>query len=69
MDDKHRRGLCYHCEEKWHPQHKCNSHKVYPLQGCEEMVEPLMDLVEEPAEPQAPTNLPIKKPEISLNAI
>lgn len=39
------------------------------LQGCEEMVEPIMDLVEEPTATQEPPTLPLEEPAISLNAI
>ncbi|KAF5481507.1 hypothetical protein F2P56_002149 [Juglans regia] len=36
MDEKRRKGLCYHCDEKWNPLHKCKSPKIYLLQGSED---------------------------------
>lgn len=32
MDEKKKKGLCYHCEEKWNPSHVCKSPKTYLLQ-------------------------------------
>lgn len=69
MDDKRRRFLCYHCREKWHPQLKCKFPKVYLLQGQENVVEPIMELDEEPVAQQEPAIVPLEESEISLNAI
>ncbi|XP_040996067.1 uncharacterized protein LOC121242242 [Juglans microcarpa x Juglans regia] len=33
MDEKRRKGLCFHCEEKWNPNHVCKKTKVYFIQG------------------------------------
>lgn len=32
IDEKRRKGLCYHCEEKWGPGHVCKKPKVYLIQ-------------------------------------
>ncbi|XP_042979911.1 uncharacterized protein LOC122310090 [Carya illinoinensis] len=29
MDEKRKRGLCFHCEEKWNPSHVCKNLRVY----------------------------------------
>ncbi|KAF5469943.1 hypothetical protein F2P56_010498 [Juglans regia] len=31
MDEKRKKGLCYHCDEKWNPTHICKTPKVYLL--------------------------------------
>ncbi|KAF5468519.1 hypothetical protein F2P56_012664 [Juglans regia] len=31
MDEKRKKGLCYHCDEKWNPMHICKAPKVYLL--------------------------------------
>ncbi|KAF5447343.1 hypothetical protein F2P56_032901 [Juglans regia] len=31
MDEKRKKGLCYHCDEKWNPNHICKNPKVYLL--------------------------------------
>ncbi|XP_042958052.1 uncharacterized protein LOC122293563 [Carya illinoinensis] len=32
MDEKRKKGLCYHCEEKWNPAHVCKTPRVYLMQ-------------------------------------
>lgn len=32
MDEKRRKDLCYHCEEKWNASHVCKNPKIYLLQ-------------------------------------
>ncbi|KAF5471969.1 hypothetical protein F2P56_008726 [Juglans regia] len=36
MDDKRKKGLCFHCDEKWNPNHTCKNPKVYIMQGDNE---------------------------------
>lgn len=36
MDEKRRKGLCCHCNEKWSPAHHCQSPKVYLLHAQED---------------------------------
>lgn len=33
MDEKRRKGLCFHCEQKWNPNHDCKKTKVYFIQA------------------------------------
>ncbi|XP_035551117.1 uncharacterized protein LOC118349692 [Juglans regia] len=33
MDEKRKKGLCFHCEEKWNPNHVCKNPRVYFLHG------------------------------------
>ncbi|KAF5468876.1 hypothetical protein F2P56_012987 [Juglans regia] len=40
MDEKRRRGLCYHCDEKWNPTHKCKNLIVHLLQVDQEVSDP-----------------------------
>lgn len=39
MDEKSRKGLYYHCDEKWNPTHVYKKPKVYLLQGEESVAE------------------------------
>lgn len=32
MDEKRKKGLCYHCDAKWNLSHVCKNPKVYFLQ-------------------------------------
>ncbi|XP_035546571.1 uncharacterized protein LOC118348625 [Juglans regia] len=43
IDDKRRKGLCYHCEEKWNPNHVCKNPRVYYLQGACNAEQDLID--------------------------
>lgn len=36
MDEKHKKSLCFHCEEKWNPLHVCKSPKVYYIHATNE---------------------------------
>ncbi|XP_018843425.2 uncharacterized protein LOC109007962 [Juglans regia] len=35
MQERRKKGLCYFCDEKWQPGHKCSRPKVYVLDGME----------------------------------
>lgn len=35
MQERREKGLCYHCDEKYKPGHKCNKPKLYLLEGME----------------------------------
>lgn len=39
MDEKRRKGLCYHYEEKWNPSHVYKTPRVYLLRGEETVVD------------------------------
>ncbi|XP_042972855.1 uncharacterized protein LOC122304664 [Carya illinoinensis] len=32
IDEKRKKGMCFHCEEKWNPNHVCKKPKVYFIQ-------------------------------------
>ena len=35
MHERREKGLCYFCDEKYHPGHKCSMSKLYLLEGME----------------------------------
>ena len=35
MDDRRKKGLCYNCDEKWGPGHKCKNVKLFLLEGID----------------------------------
>lgn len=35
MQERRERGLCYHCDEKYQPRHKCSKPRLYVLEGIE----------------------------------
>ena len=35
MDERRKRGLCYNCDEKQGPGHKCKNAKLFLLEGIE----------------------------------
>lgn len=39
---KKRKGLYYHCDEKWNPTHKCKNPNVYLLQVSQEVSDSFM---------------------------
>ncbi|XP_041009475.1 uncharacterized protein LOC121253540 [Juglans microcarpa x Juglans regia] len=72
MDEKRKKGLCYHCEEKWNPSHVCKNPKLYLLHGSEAVAEDITDEVfYDSIEPEetGPKLLLGSNPEISLNAL
>lgn len=73
MDERPKKGLCYHCDEKWNPSHQCWSPKIYLIQGEEEQVDSnLLQLEPEliPSKDEGlDDNLTTHEPEISLAAI
>lgn len=36
MHERRKRGLCYYCDEKFHPGHRCNRPKIFLLEGMRE---------------------------------
>lgn len=38
MDEKQRKGMCYHCDKKWSPAHNCKNPRIYLLQGKDELI-------------------------------
>ncbi|KAL4611211.1 hypothetical protein ACB092_08G107100 [Castanea dentata] len=35
MDERRKKGLCYNCDEKWRPGHKCKNVKLFLLEGID----------------------------------
>ena len=35
MEERKKKGLCYNCDDKWGPGHKCKSAKIFLLEGIE----------------------------------
>ena len=35
MDERRKKGLCYNCDEKWGPRHKCKNVKLFLLEGID----------------------------------
>ncbi|KAF5475612.1 hypothetical protein F2P56_007404, partial [Juglans regia] len=71
MDDKRKRGLCFHCDEKWHLGHVCKSPKIYFLQAADQNTEDKGEEVfydsTDMTETAPPTTL--EGPTITLNAL
>ncbi|XP_035551066.1 uncharacterized protein LOC109020622 [Juglans regia] len=74
-DEKRKKGLCYHCDEKCNPNHNCKKAKVYLLQGVgeleatEETAEEITMVADTPSEGDSKQKGVVVEPEISLNAI
>ncbi|XP_035542078.1 uncharacterized protein K02A2.6-like [Juglans regia] len=64
MDEKRKKGLCYHCDEKWNPQHMCKNPRIYLMQVDEEL--PVVEVTEDEIG-VAETN--VEAPEISVATI
>jgi hypothetical protein len=74
MKERRDRGLCYYCDDRWQPGHKCKSPLLYLLSGLELPSEvPLDDVYYDSNEVVEPVPefdvAECKEPEISLNAI
>ncbi|XP_035541674.1 uncharacterized protein LOC118344675 [Juglans regia] len=71
MDEKRKKGLCCHCDEKWNPQHTCKNPRIYLMQVDEELSEaekePVVVEITEDEIGVAETS--VEAPEISLAAI
>jgi len=74
MKERRERGLCYYCDDKWQPGHKCKSPSLYLLSGLELLSDVAPDDVyfdsTDTIEPTPEFDVvECKDPEISLNAI
>jgi hypothetical protein len=49
MSERKKKGLCYHCDERWSVDHKCKTMKLYIMESVEEE-EKVEDAVEEEVE-------------------
>ncbi|XP_042987252.1 uncharacterized protein LOC122315435 isoform X1 [Carya illinoinensis] len=69
IDEKRKKGLCFHCEEKWNPSHVCKKPKVYFIQLDSDM-ENQLDVEESEVIPsEDPVSEELDVVEISVNAI
>lgn len=71
MDEKRRKDLCYHCDEKWNPQHRCKDPKIYVLHSCEKPIDITFDLEElvlGEVSQDAKSKPILDEPQISINA-
>jgi hypothetical protein len=74
MKKRRDKGLCYYCDDKWQPSHKCKAPKLYllsrlelpPEEPADEVLYDSTDLVDFVPEFVV---VECKEPEISLNAI
>ena len=39
MEERKKRGLCYNCDDKWAPGHKCKQATLFLLEGVEVSLE------------------------------
>ncbi|XP_035543565.1 uncharacterized protein LOC118347658 [Juglans regia] len=72
MNEKRKKGLCYHCDEKWNPQHTCKNPRIYLMQVDEDLPEAekepvVVEITEDEIVGVAETS--VEAPEISLAAI
>lgn len=70
MKERRYKGLCYLCEEKWNPSHKCKKAKFFVLEGTKLFQEEKLE-VEQQEVHQADGNMLVECEvlEISLHAI
>jgi hypothetical protein len=73
MDELQLKGLCYNCDEKYFPGHKCKEQNIFMAISedvSEEDVEaPLVSVSPEPTDITPPLDPPEVEPVISLNAL
>jgi hypothetical protein len=73
MNERQLKGLCYNCDDKYFPGHKCNEKNIFMAISediSEDNVEtPLVSESLETTNITPPSNLPEGEPVISLNAL
>ncbi|KAF5466832.1 hypothetical protein F2P56_016722, partial [Juglans regia] len=68
MRERRSKGLCYSCDSKWSPGHKCASPKLYLIEEIEENYE-VVDLDTKKENDQITEEINSAPPEITLHAI
>ncbi|XP_047309835.1 uncharacterized protein LOC124913284 [Impatiens glandulifera] len=70
FDEKRRKGLCYRCDQKWEPNHKCKT-KLFMISANEEEALPDVQLVQETVvdDPSLLQPNSVEEPAISLHAL
>jgi hypothetical protein len=69
MRERREKGLCYNCDKKWNPAHKCKISKLYMLQGVEILLEANSEEVFYDTTDKVEPVEQIIEPVISFNAI
>jgi hypothetical protein len=73
MDERQLKGLCYNCDDKYFPGHKCKEQNIFMAISedvSEEDVEaPLVSVSPEPTDITPPSDPPEVEPVISLNSL
>ncbi|KAG2696289.1 hypothetical protein I3760_07G052400 [Carya illinoinensis] len=71
MRERRAKGLCYSCDSKWAPGHKCSSPKLYLIEKIEEsyVVVDIDNKKEEMQEANPNTSVSAEPPAITLHAI
>ena len=39
MEERRKKGLCYYCDEKWQPKHKCKGLKLFMIDEVQEVIQ------------------------------
>lgn len=74
MKERRDKGLCYYCDDRWNPAHKCKTPKLFLIYGfdlpCDDTREEIFYDSKDSMEPPLPLMIADHiDPEISLNAI
>ena len=73
MKERRDKGLCYHCDSKWNPDHKCPNLKLYTVDGTKEFMEIASYEEENEGQPVVDEVIEVEtceeRPNISLHAI
>ncbi|XP_042972693.1 uncharacterized protein LOC122304485 [Carya illinoinensis] len=69
IDEKRKKGLCFHCEEKWNPTYVCKKPKVYFIQLDSDIENQLKVEESEVSIPEEPKSDEVDSLEVSVNAI
>jgi hypothetical protein len=73
MVERQLKGLCYNCDDKYFPGHKCKEHKIFMVVtediSEEDVVVPPVEELPPPSDLTPPSDPPEVDPVISLNAL
>uniref|UniRef100_A0A7N2KR02 Uncharacterized protein n=1 Tax=Quercus lobata TaxID=97700 RepID=A0A7N2KR02_QUELO len=63
MEERRRKGLCYYCDEKWQPRHKCKGLKLFMIDEVQEVCQV------EVGDEELTTKLQLNQADITLYAL
>ena len=63
IEKRRKKGLCYYCDEKWHPKHKCKGLKLFMIVEVQEVNQV------EAVEVDVITDFQLDQPDITLYAL